>query len=239
MDTLHPLVEEDALTFTVSGFIPKGTKLLTVPTEVTLFCEDWGRCLNSSADHRFLMVTDFLLPPSRTFVDDHGAGPFTLQEARELLQRILDDIPVAVDAATTTLERDAQGVFWACAARDLVEGNELTRYARVHEQLQPLLTMHLEQEWMRSAVYIESVIAAAMSVELEVMRQRAMSVFGPVHYPRGLPIAIDIDDDGNLICPFENQKTPTDAECAVFLKTVYGEDVPQNAREELYERLLE
>jgi hypothetical protein len=227
--------------FVVDEPVAKGTKLVQIPTELVVFCEDIGRCLTSSAgsNEKFVVVSDYVLPPSQT-MEGWDEQLCVRDEVTMMIEGVGEEMATALDKATTTLERDSFGTFWACAARDLQEGEKLTRYARVHEQLLPILNEHIDREWMQSAIFMESVIEILLARELDMMAQLSKSVFGPVIWNRQLPVPIDAIDGHTLVCPLDNDRTPTEAECAHYLRVVFGHQAGAGeARDELLMRVVE
>jgi hypothetical protein len=218
-------VEEDEHVLTQS--VTRGTPLIHVPVEQTEICANPAFCLSSSAydgnNARFLMMVEPVLPASYS-LPDRWTEPMTRGDIGALTANLLTAVSSGLQAATTMLVRTNDGHFYEAASRDLEAGMPLKRYARTLEHLMPLL----ETYPVSSGIYVESVLQRVLPLEIEIMANWQLPVFGPVAWRRQLPPVITLQD-GRLVCPYENNAEPSVNQCLDYLIQVYGEHVT-NAR---------
>lgn len=238
MDNVVCVVNDDG-DYVLVAPVTRGTLLVSVPTEVTNECSNPALCLSSyahstgaSADTNFVMIVDQVLPPSYT-LPERWTGRIRRSDIGDFVTDMLDAVSTGLQSANTMLIRTADGAFYQAASRPISAGNTLKRYARVLEHLMPLL----EALPVSSSIFVETVLQRVLPLELEIMTNWQLPIFGPVAWKRQLPPVIVLERD-RLVCPYENNVEPTVDECVNYLFRVYGEETDAgNAQSRLRARL--
>lgn len=226
-------VENDDHVLTQS--VTRGTRLVFVATEQTPICNNPAFCLSSSAhdtNNTFVMMLEPVLPASYT-LNAQWDEPMIRADIGSLVAELLTAVSTGLQTANTMLIRESDGNFYEAASRDLPAGTVLKRYVRTLEHLMPLL----EAYPVSSGIYVETVLQRVLPLEIQIMSNWQLPVFGPIAWRRQLPPVITVVGQ-RLVCPYENNAEPSVNQCLDYLIQVYGEHVTNDVARPTLQALL-